>query len=374
MIEIRIGTDGIPSQRKVNLCNQYENNDAYIHFDLPQEFDTYHKYVIGVNKSHSKTIVLPISSNNTFAISSQISYLDGTWYLYVMCREDPISTNNGCTDITAIPGEHVFISDGIVGIVNKLMFSKEFVESIPIDTNLKILYNDLLTLKCQLQNIVDGIDDKIKINVGEYIETIKPELVTDIIEKIKPEIQAGADGKSAYEIAVEKGFEGTEEEWLASLDYEHSEEFSNLADQIKKDAESVNSIKENIESLATQTAQYYTQTEEAAQSAIEAAGSATEAAKQSAESAAGAVVSAEEAKKSEANAKASENKAEQYANQAEQAVSGKLDKNQGSENQGKILIVGEDGNVVVGNSPIDISFATDKEVDEIINEVFVENQ
>lgn len=27
----------------------------------------------------------------------------------------------------------------------------------------------------------------------------------------------GADGKSAYEIAVEHGFEGTEEEWLESL-------------------------------------------------------------------------------------------------------------------------------------------------------------
>ena len=27
----------------------------------------------------------------------------------------------------------------------------------------------------------------------------------------------GADGKSAYEIAVEHGFEGSEEEWLASL-------------------------------------------------------------------------------------------------------------------------------------------------------------
>lgn len=27
----------------------------------------------------------------------------------------------------------------------------------------------------------------------------------------------GSDGKSAYEIAVEHGFEGTEEEWLESL-------------------------------------------------------------------------------------------------------------------------------------------------------------
>ena len=27
----------------------------------------------------------------------------------------------------------------------------------------------------------------------------------------------GADGKSAYDLAIEKGFDGTEEEWLASL-------------------------------------------------------------------------------------------------------------------------------------------------------------
>ncbi|MFD1066692.1 hypothetical protein [Oceanobacillus locisalsi] len=30
-------------------------------------------------------------------------------------------------------------------------------------------------------------------------------------------MQGGADGKSAYEIAVDNGFEGTEEEWLESL-------------------------------------------------------------------------------------------------------------------------------------------------------------
>lgn len=34
---------------------------------------------------------------------------------------------------------------------------------------------------------------------------------------IGPAGESGKDGKSAYEIAVENGFEGTEEEWLASL-------------------------------------------------------------------------------------------------------------------------------------------------------------
>ena len=37
--------------------------------------------------------------------------------------------------------------------------------------------------------------------------------------KIQKQIQGGSlDGKSAYQIAVENGFEGTEEEWLASLE------------------------------------------------------------------------------------------------------------------------------------------------------------
>ena len=34
----------------------------------------------------------------------------------------------------------------------------------------------------------------------------------------------GKDGKSAYQIAVEKGFVGTEEEWLASLQGEEGPE------------------------------------------------------------------------------------------------------------------------------------------------------
>jgi hypothetical protein len=47
------------------------------------------------------------------------------------------------------------------------------------------------------------------------------EYVNELVENIEltpgPAGESGADGKSAYQSAVEKGFEGTEEEWLASL-------------------------------------------------------------------------------------------------------------------------------------------------------------
>ena len=51
----------------------------------------------------------------------------------------------------------------------------------------------------------------------------------------------GKDGKSAYEIAVENGFVGTEEEWLESLqgdDYVITEEdYEEIAKHIKADVD-----------------------------------------------------------------------------------------------------------------------------------------
>ncbi len=43
-----------------------------------------------------------------------------------------------------------------------------------------------------------------------------PDLYTQLLKRIE-DAEHGLDGKSAYEIAVERGFVGTEEEWLASL-------------------------------------------------------------------------------------------------------------------------------------------------------------
>lgn len=41
--------------------------------------------------------------------------------------------------------------------------------------------------------------------------------VDDLIDDLKSGGSDGADGKSAYEIAVDNGFEGSEQDWLDSL-------------------------------------------------------------------------------------------------------------------------------------------------------------
>lgn len=61
------------------------------------------------------------------------------------------------------------------------------------------------------------------VDEGETPETIQLEIVTvasDLLERVGPK---GEDGKSAYEVAVEEGFVGTVEEWLASLKGEDGE-------------------------------------------------------------------------------------------------------------------------------------------------------
>lgn len=72
------------------------------------------------------------------------------------------------------------------------------------------------------------------------------------------DVTNGIDGQSAYELAVKNGFEGSEQEWLESLRYDHSEEFTVLAEQVKQDVQSSaeNASKaETAMNQANQTAQ-----------------------------------------------------------------------------------------------------------------------
>ncbi len=208
MINVQIGTDGVPSERKVILGNKYENNDESIHFDLPQEFDSYYKYVIGVISvnGESHTVVLPVNEN-IMVVSSALTYYSGNWSLYVMCRENEVNLEAEQIDISAKQGEHVFISDGFIGVVNKSSIESDIVNNLPLDTNLKPIYDDLIRLKEQLEGIVVGNTtwDNILEKPTEFPPTAHdhndlyytksetdeklPEVVTEnVVPKIKEEI------------------------------------------------------------------------------------------------------------------------------------------------------------------------------------------
>lgn len=162
MIDLNIGLDGVPSSRKLRIGNKYENNDEVINFILPIEFENYNKYIVAVIKYNDKKItkVLPVIDDK-FYVSTDITYVSGNWSMYLMCRESEIDLKSEEIDISAKNGEHVFISDGFIGIVSDSAIDKEFVDNMPLDTNLHIIYDDLLKLK---QELIDKINTPISYN------------------------------------------------------------------------------------------------------------------------------------------------------------------------------------------------------------------
>ena len=155
IVDIKIGIDGIPSEKNILLGNKYENNDTIINFELPSDFDNYNKYVIAVNGSESR--IIPVL-NNRMTVSSALTELAGNWAMYLMCRETSIDLSAYVPDISAKDNEHVFISDGFIGTVVNVQIDKRTVERIPLDTNLKIAYDDLMNLRATIIEQVKGLD------------------------------------------------------------------------------------------------------------------------------------------------------------------------------------------------------------------------
>jgi len=66
----------------------------------------------------------------------------------------------------------------------------------------EVLYTEIYGAKVGLPQYYDKDDNPVAISTNNPLPV---------------SIQGGSDGKSAYDIAVENGFEGTVEEWLESL-------------------------------------------------------------------------------------------------------------------------------------------------------------
>ena len=132
IVDIKIGIDGIPSEKNILLGNKYENNDTIINFELPSDFDNYNKYVIAVNGSESR--IIPVL-NNRMTVSSALTELAGNWAMYLMCRETSIDLSAYVPDISAKDNEHVFISDGFIGTVVNVQIDKRTVEGVIGETS-----------------------------------------------------------------------------------------------------------------------------------------------------------------------------------------------------------------------------------------------
>lgn len=127
------------------------------------------------------------------------------------------------------------------------------------------------------QSVVDSCDGYTLVSTtcmeDDVIEDVS-NLETKAITLSTSDMNIGVKGASAYEIAVDKGFVGTEEEWLASLKgkpftYEDftEEQIAELQKPALDAAERANAAAESVEGLVSKVEQAVTSAEQAATSA-----------------------------------------------------------------------------------------------------------
>lgn len=207
MIHIDIMKNGIPSTRNINLGLQYENNDEVIHFHIPDVYESYNKYILCTHsKDKNKTLVYPLDEKNLFFITNTITKISGNWYLYLLIKKEGVDLDEIHHHANGIIGDYTFLSEAIIGNVRKVQVNIDSVTEGELDANLETIYDELTELKNELEKKLQGLDSEINL----IFEKNKEEIIKAAAALVPP-------GKSAYEIAVENGFEGTEQEWLDSL-------------------------------------------------------------------------------------------------------------------------------------------------------------
>ncbi len=204
MLCVNIALDGSVDVEKIELGNQYENNDETIQFALPDKFKNYHKYIIAVYKDKKTTRLLPLN-NDILIVTSTITALSGSWYMYVMCRENSIDLLSENIDISPKGTEHVFLSDEFIGVVNTSKIKSEVFENTSMDANLKNVYDDLLELKEKLQNIKDGVTPNLTIGNVTTLSSDEEATATITGTKENPVLNLGIPKGKDGEVVTSEG-------------------------------------------------------------------------------------------------------------------------------------------------------------------------
>ena len=124
----------------------------------------------------------------------------------------------------AVINNRVYIDEDIsgtylIGFVGYTIENEQ--KTYQISTNLKSIYFNKGAGEIQTQNEIVPTPSEWEIYVSQLqtiVDDMKAELHIEV-EEVEEKLENGDfNGKSAYEVAIDNGFEGTETEWLASLE------------------------------------------------------------------------------------------------------------------------------------------------------------
>lgn len=229
------------SNRKVEpssiiMANQHENMTRVLEFNLEQVPNGY-RYLVLTNSSGSNLYLI---TDNKVDITSAFTWNGQTYEANVVVSNIELENELVSTNV-------LWISNTFRLQVRRNNINAEELSKLPIPPDLQMPYDKLLQLIEDVEGKLENGEFNGKDGVGiKSIEKTGSEGLVDTYTITLTDASTfvysvtngrdGIDGKSAYEIAVQNGFKGTEQEWLESLRYDHSDEFKQLADQVKLDA------------------------------------------------------------------------------------------------------------------------------------------
>lgn len=249
MINIAIGTDGKPSVNNINIGNQWENLDETINFSFPEEFKDYNKYIVAYIKDKKTkeeiTRIFPIT-NNRFIVSSGITKVSGSWHLYTICKTSPVDLDGDTIDLRAQEGEHISISDAIIATISSSDISSDTFQNFPIDENIKIIYDELIAFKLELEK-ADAVREENEI-ARKHEETLRAtaEEKRNLAEKTRESNEATRKVQESSRVSAEEQRASIEDERKANETQRKANEQSRIDAEKRRESNTSTAIK-NIE-------------------------------------------------------------------------------------------------------------------------------
>lgn len=181
---------------------QNENNVTELNIEVPKQYEDFNKKIVFITDDGT---VWDIIENNKYKLTKTITkYKSVRFYIWLTKDNEDFRTEEKMLIFNNNTDAEDNLTEEEIGGINKVL-------------------NEVLTLKDKVDTLeVGGYDDtEIKQTIQELNlnKANKEDIYTkaEIEEKIATGEFKGKDGLSAYEVAVENGFDGTEEEWLISL-------------------------------------------------------------------------------------------------------------------------------------------------------------
>lgn len=213
----------INDNRKVYIVDtigtQNENNVTDLYITVPELYQDFDKKIVFIMNDE---IVWDKIENNCYKITNAISkYEEVRFYIWLTKGEQDFRSEERKLIFNKNSNVNDQLTTESINGINKVLkiVEEEIVRVNTIETDITEIRQKMDTLERESYDDTEIREEiqQLKTNQISKEDIYTKEEIEEKIQQGELKGEAGENGKSAYEIAIESGFIGTKQEWLQSL-------------------------------------------------------------------------------------------------------------------------------------------------------------